>query len=369
MGTYKIVVLAHYPVKAEDGMNIRIKAIDTFFEGIKRCYIASTIHSLDTFLYFFIKDLKRKSFLKNYKSFDVTTLKYIPINKLNSILKQADIIYIQTGVGLLELPETLMKKYADKIYFDLHGCFVEEATYLNRSKIIINELAKYERIAFHNLKNFICVSDNMIDFYKNKYPLTCNANYINLPIFSLNKESNIEKVPHNKINIIYAGGQGKWQNVQEMLNTISQITNNIQYDIKFYTYDVDYFKNEFKKHNIKNIEILHKTPKEMISEYRYADFGFILRDDSIVNRVACPTKLIEYMENGVIPIVLQPEIGDFNKLGYKYILNSDLIAGKIPNKETLDEMRKINRKIILDYNIKVSATKEELINAIKITNN
>ena len=53
--------------------------------------------------------------------------------------------------------------------------------------------------------------------------------------------------------------------------------------------------------------------------------GFVLRDDVLVNRVACPTKLLEYIQYGVLPIVLSDAIGDFKELGYKYIGLDDFV--------------------------------------------
>lgn len=71
-----------------------------------------------------------------------------------------------------------------------------------------------------------------------------------------------------------------------------------------------------------------------------------MRDDIIVNRVACPTKIIDYLEYGIIPIILSPEIGDFNKMEYSYIHYEKLIEGKIFDNNELEKMRKNNTKII-----------------------
>ena len=35
------------------------------------------------------------------------------------------------------------------------------------------------------------------------------------------------------------------------------------------------------------------------------------REEILVNAVACPTKLVEYMYWGVVPVVITPNIGDF----------------------------------------------------------
>lgn len=359
----KIAVIAHYPVGDElkDGMYLRIKSVDSFFQNEKRCYIESSVHSIDELAYFIIRDIKNKRLFKSTYSDDkVSSIRYISAYKLNKIFKNANIIYIQTWAGLRVIPQQLLRKYSDKIYFDIHGCFVEEIEYLGQSKYKLEKAKKYEKQAFSILKNFVCVSQKMIELYKNKYPNTENLNYIKLPIFSLNKSSTVEKQAHDKIKIIYPGRASKWQNIPEMMSTISKLIDNPNYEFEIFTPDTDIFINEAQKYKIENLSIKNKKPNELQEEYKYADLGLILREDNIVNRVACPTKLIEYMENGVIPVVLQPEIGDFNALGYKYILNSDLISGNIPSKEEMEQMRIRNYQIIVDYNSQVRETKEKL---------
>ncbi|HEY5589373.1 MAG TPA: glycosyl transferase family 1, partial [Candidatus Paceibacterota bacterium] len=69
----------------------------------------------------------------------------------------------------------------------------------------------------------------------------------------------------------------------------------------------------------KQIEILSVNPEDLKEYYVKCHYGFILRDDIVVNNVSCPTKLIEYMYYGITPIVLSTSIGDFEKYGYEYI--------------------------------------------------
>lgn len=358
--SFEIAIMAHYPVNDEvkDGMYIRIKAIDTIFKNKKRCYIESLCSPINKLVYFLARDIKRgKLFESLHNDEKLKSLRYIRKSRLKEIFINADIIYVQTWSNLCKIPEDLMKEFGHKIFFDIHGCFLEEMEYNNVPNKYIKKALHYEKLAFNNIKNFVCVSQKMIDFYKQKYPVTQNVNYVKLPIFSLNESSSYEKTDCNKLNIIYSGRNNKWQNVSAMMHTISQIKNNQNFDIKILTPDIDEFKREAEKFDIRNLKIESKLPFELVNEYKQAHLGFILREDNIVNTVACPTKLVEYMENGIIPIVLQPEIGDFNAMGYKYILNRDLVDEKIPSKKELEEMRIINYNIIKQYYREVTAIK------------
>lgn len=364
----KVAVIAHYPIGNEikDGMFLRIKSIDDLlFEGHKRCYIESSCCALFETLYFLARDLKHNRLFAKNDTDERFTLKYTNYFTLKNIFKKIDIIYVQTWFGLKVIPYRLLKEFADKIYFDIHGCFVEEFEYLNKSKFACKEAMKYEKRAFSVLKNFVCVSQNMINHYKKKYPETENCNYIKLPIFSLNSnENNVLKVKRDKIRIIYSGRTSKWQNVPEMINSIKVIQKYSNLEVKIYSPDTEEFAKEFNSNDIEGVTVESVKPDCLKKLYKEADLGLILREKNIVNKVACPTKLIEYVANGIVPVVLQPEIGDFADLGYKYVLNEDLLKNKIPSFEELQEMRRINFYIIKKYDLDILHSQENIINLL-----
>lgn len=68
-----------------------------------------------------------------------------------------------------------------------------------------------------------------------------------------------------------------------------------------------------------------------------AHYGFILRDKHILNRVAAPTKMVEYLFFGIIPIVKYEEIGDVLKLGYEYISYKSDLSNLEPKKSKKNE--------------------------------
>ena len=76
------------------------------------------------------------------------------------------------------------------------------------------------------------------------------------------------------------------------------------------------------------------------------ELGKRLREDHLLNRVACPTKAIEYMATGVIPIVLCDEIGDLNVMGYRYVTLDCFLNGILPEYKEIKEMRKTNAEVI-----------------------
>jgi len=77
--------------------------------------------------------------------------------------------------------------------------------------------------------------------------------------------------------------------------------------------------------------------------------------------VACPTKLIEYMLNGIIPIVLNPYIGDFKELGYSYISLERLEKGDPPSCFEIVNMRVNNLKVIEKIRDRFNKSLEEVL--------
>lgn len=77
-----------------------------------------------------------------------------------------------------------------------------------------------------------------------------------------------------------------------------------------------------------HVSIKTVSSDQVAEYYKRAHLGFVLRDDVLVNRVACPTKLIEYLGSGVVPIIVSSKIGDFRELGYQYVTYNRFISGK-----------------------------------------
>src|SRR5690606_6210947 len=95
-----------------------------------------------------------------------------------------------------------------------------------------------------------------------------------------------------------------------------------------------------------NLRVLTVTPDELGDYYRQAHYGFILRDDITVNRVACPTKMVEYLFYGITPIVKSPSIGDFPERGYEYIEYSDFSEDLPPVKSETN--RRLVREVMAE---------------------
>jgi hypothetical protein len=75
------------------------------------------------------------------------------------------------------------------------------------------------------------------------------------------------------------------------------------------------------------------TQKEVFETASDCDFGLLLRESNVVNRVACPTKLIEYLAAGVVPVLDAPDVGDFVDLGMQFVPIDEFMRGHFPSPE------------------------------------
>ena len=353
-----------YQTNEKDGMVQRELAIDNLICDYKRIYIENIVPDF-YFLKFPKKYFKNKVYnyknkLKQLKTNKVKLLPYINKKRLFELCKNAKMIYIHSIYSINKLnQDNILTKCKDKIIIDIHGCAVEELGLYNIDQSMINKFQQIEAEYFNSVNTLIAVTQNMIDFYKRKYP-DIKTNFILLPIF--NKNNYRKESSNKKLNIIYSGGTQKWQNIDLMIQAIKSLHSS--YEITICTPDVEIFKQELREH-IETITIKNVPSNELYKEYQRADLGFVLRDNIDVNRVACPTKLIDYIQFGIIPIIKHPEIGDFEDLGYKYISLDDILHKKLPDKEQLKYMRENNYKVIEKLNNQHYYGIESLKNLLK----
>ena len=85
-----------------------------------------------------------------------------------------------------------------------------------------------------------------------------------------------------------------------------------------------------------------KPHTELLHAYRQCHFGLLLREDTIINHIACPTKLVEYIAMGIVPILESPQIGDFESLGMRFVRLQDLVSRQLPDEETRNHMAEEN---------------------------
>ena len=219
---------------------------------------------------------------------------------------------------------------------DIHGVVPEEFRMHNDFfSAVLYE--KEEKLAVQKAGIVIVVTDAMRQYFQQKFRDSLKAKVISFPIFPNFQPSLVERpLVNGRPVVVYAGGLHKWQQISKMINAISETADRCCH--RFYCPEPQVVKDMLPPSVADLVTVESKSHTELMNLYSECHFGFVLREDIIVNRAACPTKLVEYLAMGIIPIVDSEDIGDFKSLGMRSVQLHDFLAGRLPDKDLRTEM-------------------------------
>ncbi len=348
MKNKKMVFIAPIPTNKNirDGMIQRVKAIDNLFVNFSRIYLDLSYSK--NFRSSSAKDLEFRTCFKGNIFFN--------LRKIYSVLLDADIIYVHSIMSAINIVFFLpfIKKNCT-VVLDCHGVVPEEALF-QQKKFLYLVFSFVERLIFKiDNARYIYVTNAMKKHYDVKYENSLLKGLVypvypsNLFIDNVNEHKrcallSLYKIKDDDVVFLYSGNLQEWQNIDLMLVTIKKMISP-QHKFILLTGQPDLLKEKTKEIGLTendNVFIDSVLPNELDNYYSFANFGFILRDDIVVNTVANPTKMIEYLKWGIVPIVKSSKIGDFTELGYQYSYfnssefhietNKSIVNKKIANK-------------------------------------
>jgi glycosyltransferase involved in cell wall biosynthesis len=341
-----LVFLSDYPTEKTQahGMLQRVAAVDSIFAREPRVYlnIAMLGHI-------------------RHKARPVATVRVERLNffldfwHIRRLLSRARCVYVHSVYHFTPLLP-FRRKLGKKIVLDLHGIVPEELAYLGRPcwSVIFGWV---ERQAASHAALLVTVTQKMAGHLLEKYSRNLDASRIViLPMLS---SSAAQQPSHSGVGLgmdsprlIYAGCLEKWQNIDRMLEILVRLAA-VRPEICTWIYaperDIPGLRKRVISLGLEHNVTLGYLPREqLLREYARFDAGFVLREDHILNRVAMPTKLFEYISYGVVPIVLSPDIGDFVELGYVYLRIEDLLSPEKLDRDNLHSMRIANARVLAD---------------------
>lgn len=343
-----IVVLAPFPSKhnEKDGMIQRIAHIDALMAPTKRVYLQIS---------------SRRFFQKK-----ITTQNEVTIYSLNlfrhallisQLLKNASLIYIHSVHNALYC---LLFRFTAHVALDAHGVVPEEVKQQGHPWVAL-WYSLIERYILARCNTLICVTNTMLSHLKRKHGARPGRKELILPILPFVNEAfdsdHIMQCRRDKLSVIYAGGTQVWQNLEMML-AAAEKQNLMHYT--FLTSDPAPFEDKLKEKSNLAYKCLTASPQKVKDYYLKHEYGFILRDNNLINHVACPTKLVEYLYWGVIPIVNSPRIGDFNMDSLHAVSLNQFIRGDFPGKSERRAIRRRNHKLILNIFTSAKSSQHEI---------
>jgi hypothetical protein len=267
---------------------------------------------------------------------------------LNSAASICTVIY--DGRGAIAAEQEEYNVYAGTGLEDKIEQLEKRAIFLSAKKIAVSKkLLEYWREHFnYSGEDSIvipCTSSN--DFSREK-----DKNRVQ----ELQEEMSIDK---DTITFVYSGSIAEWQSFGKIKGVLlSLLESNPRSKLIFLA----------KEHAIIN-SLITQFPNRVFQKFvdhsdvvnflDLCDYGLLLREDSITNKVASPVKCAEYLSRG-LKVLISPNIGDYseevklNELGYIVEMDEkSLILGKVDRKKQIDfaqlNLMKTSEKVIDKY--------------------
>lgn len=170
-----------------------------------------------------------------------------------------------------------------------------------------------EPIAIKKSDLLFCVSDRMVQYYKETYGYKNSGNCIVMPCYNLHLSDRFNVAQYENPTFVYAGNASKWQGVDFMLDVYFLVEQQLENaKLVICTGHKEVFLKKIKQRGISNYEIKYVPVHELQDELHKYKYGLIIREDNIVNNVATPTKMNSYLANYLIPI-FSDAVDDFTR--------------------------------------------------------
>jgi hypothetical protein len=219
-----------------------------------------------------------------------------------------------------------MKKIglAKKVIFDARGAYLAELTEYNvvQNETIKNAISSIEKRALIQSDAQLAVSEKLIAWWKEQYnftpalcaqiPCTLSTHFDSpLPVEAeIAHAREMMGFTKEDIVLVYSGSSAGWQSFQlvdDYLFTLFSTDKNLK--LIFLS---DEIPQESKLFSAYKDRIITKwvKPNEVRSLLITADYGLLIRENSITNKVASPVKFAEYLSCG-LQVIISDNIGDF----------------------------------------------------------
>ena len=236
-----------------------------------------------------------------------------------------------------------------KIICWVQGLEKEEKFLKKKLKIYFYIYSIFEIIAIRYSNKFIFVSMTMKEYFEKHYNKSFSNRSIIVPCTSDLHFLNSDKIPNS---FTYIGGTSIWQRIDHIL-IMFQIIAKKNASATLYLISNDLV-------TIKHLISIHVS-SEYISRIRLdsinsrievqkhlskMEFGFLIRDQNIINNVSSPIKLAEYLSCGVFPII-SPIISYSKPLEER---DSALIIHDFSDIEKIDKIKVNVNNLLENYN-------------------
>lgn len=238
------------------------------------------------------------------ESFKDHGIESIVVNHKRFNLENNDLVFT---IRVRDYIAVYLKYRNSKHIFWSQGIGPEEYMMINqysfKSRLIYQFYNLMEHRTLLSSNYIIMVSIAMKKHYENKHRFKINNSCI-IPCYNkaLKKEY-FDATLKRPDSYVFAGSLYTWQCFEETAQLYKKIeSRNSNANLTILTKDIKKAEDLLKQIGVINFDVYYVELPQVDQELSKFKYGFLLRKDHIVNRVATPTKMNTYLSVGLIPI-------------------------------------------------------------------
>lgn len=263
------------------------------------------------------------------------------------------------------------RKPGRKVVFDARGAYhAEFSEYaLTSQQAFIQSVAILEKEAIGKADKCLAVSHALVHYWKTHYGVEALDKSRIIPCTIAVSESSVEKQPNEvrralgfgpkDIVLVYSGSTAGWQSFTHLFGFLeTQLNTNPHIKLLFLA-RINTFDNTPLAPYVDRIATKWLSPGQINAYLQACDYGLLVRETSVTNQVASPTKFAEYLQAGC-KVIISPGIGDFSAFVQEHHCGEVLNENAIPLTPVTPEQRKHHHELAQHY-----FTKEAHLEAYK----
>jgi len=292
--------------------------------------------------------IKIKASLPNSRVFPIVFgLRRFRFNRLVSrlLFSKNDRVITRSSLAF-----SLVHKVVNFIIYDGRAAVKAEVEEYDSAgdSVVGNLLINSEKEAVNHANFKLAVSHQLVDYWRKEFDY-CSNEHIVIPCTISNQiNTKIQSNPSSsEIKILFSGGIGAWQSFDYLIKVTKEILRTQKNtSVLFLTPEndklsvlIDEFPDRFERKWVS-----HDKVAETISDF---DYGLLLREHSITNKVASPVKFAEYLNAG-LSVLISPSIGDFSEFvesnNCGYVIRNELPQLLKPTSEVKEWNKKMAKE-------------------------
>jgi len=253
------------------------------------------------------------------------------------------------------------------VIYDGRGAIAAEWLEYNedQSPELLNEISGLEQNAVLKSDYMIAISNKLVEYWVSRYDynkkrhviIPCTLSISNNGWYEATRNNALKKklnIANNDIVFVYAGSTAGWQSFELMKMFLIHLLNGKpNYKVLFLSKEDDNNQSLMKLYPH---QILRRwvKPEEVHDFLSLCDYGLLIREKTVTNNVASPTKFAEYLKAG-LSIIISSDLGDYsefvNNNNCGIIINNitEQLSITKPSNDIKDKNRRLAQRYFSKY--------------------